>query len=521
MSFHSLRRYRLAVFLAGDDIGIPLPVRALRALALTALAWVLTVTTFAVANRFFVGTPAAEVEALGAFTAEARRLRTELLPEAPEQLPALVLQPAPAPEPPVVYRRLASLSDGTRSRSFDLLEVRRGSPGWLFPTARPLETPVSIHPVLGEVRAAALAPVEETGEAGPPVAGESRPVDQEVAARYVRRLQQLYESHLGADLGWQPVWWRRLNGPIQAATVWLFWAACIILTARFVCHVLPDRRLRRIDHLSADPEEPTPWRRERGESHEMLELYSRSAALFEREIAILGCRVQSPFLELRRAAFAAFSVAENISQIPAFLEAKAASLNDRLQASLSMTRYLIWAIPTLGFVGTVVGIGASLERTTELQSVEPLTVAIAKNAVSTSIGVAFDTTFVALVLSLLAMLFYHSVQGLEEMNVVSRKDEAIDDLTHLDNVRPFRCEASTMARSLERLQVTAGLLARQLDRLPAAPAAVPGAGEPPTGRQRRRKQRGVLAAVVVVTLLAALATAWHTGLFGAWLAVLR
>ena len=469
MSFDSLKRYRPAVFLAGDDIDIPLAVRLVRGLLVFALAWTAAVLTFPLLHSVFIGDPAAEASALQRFSDRVAKVHREREAEG-HALPNLSLRAETADTGPWSYRRLAVIeASGDEVAAYPLLEVLRPRLAWWLPTVRPVDQPVSIHPVLGAIAGLAVEPPGGGGDG----------VDEEVAAAWAGSLQTIYEKEM-ADLGWRPSWQRRLDGGIQFGTLWLFFAVLLVLAARFVCHVLPDRRLRRVRTFGDEAATPTPWARADGRPQELLELYRGAAQRADQATRCLGCRIQSPFLELRRYAVAAFLVAENISQIPAFLETKANSLVDRHHASLALTRYLIWAIPTLGFVGTVVGIGESLELTRELQGLEAIRVAIAKSAVSTSIGVAFDTTFVALVLSLPAMLVYHLVQGLEELNVLSRKDEAIDDLTYLENTRPFRCQAGRVAESLERLGLTAEVLERRLDQLPAAAQLA----APPTARPR-------------------------------------
>jgi hypothetical protein len=77
-------------------------------------------------------------------------------------------------------------------------------------------------------------------------------------------------------------------------------------------------------------------------------------------------------------------------------------------------KFLIWSIPTIGFIGTVVGIGAALLATMDVDSMDAGLAAMAKSEISSNIGVAFDTTLVALVLSLLGMFAYHMVEQVEE-----------------------------------------------------------------------------------------------------------
>lgn len=74
------------------------------------------------------------------------------------------------------------------------------------------------------------------------------------------------------------------------------------------------------------------------------------------------------------------------------------------ESEQSMIRYVVWAIPSVGFIGTVIGIANSLGAVKQNMSSEDLT------AVTSALNVAFDTTLVALVLSLFLMYFYHNMQ---------------------------------------------------------------------------------------------------------------
>ena len=72
------------------------------------------------------------------------------------------------------------------------------------------------------------------------------------------------------------------------------------------------------------------------------------------------------------------------------------SESDRLDSELSMVRYIAWAIPSIGFIGTVRGIGDALG-----QAYKAVEGDIA--GVTASLGVAFNSTFVALVISIIIM----------------------------------------------------------------------------------------------------------------------
>ena len=84
---------------------------------------------------------------------------------------------------------------------------------------------------------------------------------------------------------------------------------------------------------------------------------------------------------------------------------------DRLDSELSMIRYIAWAIPSIGFIGTVRGIGDALGQA--YKAVEGDI-----SGVTVSLGVAFNSTFVALVLSIIIMFCLHQLQQSQERLVL-------------------------------------------------------------------------------------------------------
>lgn len=126
-------------------------------------------------------------------------------------------------------------------------------------------------------------------------------------------------------------------------------------------------------------------------------------------------------------AASAFLLSRDYKAVPEFVDSKASSLIDERSARLGAVKYFLWAIPSIGFVGTVVGIGNALLATIDVDAVDPVTASIAKSMVSSSIGVAFDTTLVALLLSLVAMLIYHLATQAEELVV----NDAADSVRNL------------------------------------------------------------------------------------------
>jgi biopolymer transport protein ExbB/TolQ len=80
---------------------------------------------------------------------------------------------------------------------------------------------------------------------------------------------------------------------------------------------------------------------------------------------------------------------------------------EQQESELSMLRYLVWAIPSIGFIGTVRGIGVALQRADEALQGDI-------TGVTSALGVAFNSTLVALVISIILMLLIHLLQGGQE-----------------------------------------------------------------------------------------------------------
>lgn len=70
------------------------------------------------------------------------------------------------------------------------------------------------------------------------------------------------------------------------------------------------------------------------------------------------------------------------------------------ESGQSTIRYTIWAIPSIGFIGTVLGISQALGIADEGDT----------KLITSTLGVAFDTTLVALILSIVLMWMYHDLQ---------------------------------------------------------------------------------------------------------------
>jgi len=113
-----------------------------------------------------------------------------------------------------------------------------------------------------------------------------------------------------------------------------------------------------------------------------------------------------------------FSATRNIQDVSATAHAVCDTESERLESELSMVRYIAWAIPSIGFLGTVRGIGEALGQAHKAVEGD-----IA--GVTQSLGVAFNSTFVALLISIVLMFLLHQLQLHQERLV-------LDTQTYLD-----------------------------------------------------------------------------------------
>lgn len=111
----------------------------------------------------------------------------------------------------------------------------------------------------------------------------------------------------------------------------------------------------------------------------------------------------------------------------------------RLVSGMATVQYLAWAIPAIGFVGTVRGLGGAFGA--DAPSIEAFT-AQAKD----QLKIAFDCTLVALLLSLALMYLLNVVQRAEELLVADAQEYCQEHLL-LRLYNPETADAAGASRS--------------------------------------------------------------------------
>ena len=117
-----------------------------------------------------------------------------------------------------------------------------------------------------------------------------------------------------------------------------------------------------------------------------------------------------------------FNITHSIQDVAAATHAFCSAEGERLESELSMIRYIAWAIPSIGFIGTVRGIGDALGQAHKAIEGDIF-------GVTRSLGVAFNSTLIALLLSILLMFLLHQLQLLQERYILDVEAYCEEKLT--------------------------------------------------------------------------------------------
>ena len=189
----------------------------------------------------------------------------------------------------------------------------------------------------------------------------------------------------------------------EACFILMIWAMAIMTYKG--AETLRERKLLQLDLIPVN---------------EGTKILPEDAREYARQLETLPDREQR--LLLPRAllsALARFRATRNIQDVSSTAHAVADSESEHLDSELSMVRYIAWAIPSIGFIGTVRGIGEALAQAHRAVEGD-----IA--GVTQSLGTAFNSTFIALLISIVLMFVLHQLQLQQERLV-------LDTETYLDH----------------------------------------------------------------------------------------
>ena len=341
--------------------------------------------------------------------------------------------------------------------------------------------------------------------------------DPDLSTRDGDRAREIMDTYLdsvpaAASAGF--VWPRRLNGPVQYACYLLFFVGLIYIALHWIVNILPNRLLRATsiftvrsdrfpelrpsvhadaatsapnpaDAVVGDEEAPpqvnapdydpvgddddasakvnveVPWNRNSTDLDTTIREMEAIRDVVRRRSGFLaaGAVPSFPKLDVWIAGLLAMKSSRSGENVPSFVSTEIDAAAERLEAHQRLLAFIVWAIPTLGFIGTVIGIGTALLATVDLQSGEAITRLQAESRVAVEIGVAFDTTLIALALSFILMLALHLLQHLEESMLSEEKHDALRALVKIENILP-----DDPLKELRDGLAQMGLAAAQIDR---------------------------------------------------------
>ena len=111
----------------------------------------------------------------------------------------------------------------------------------------------------------------------------------------------------------------------------------------------------------------------------------------------------SPLVQIISSSLRRYVITGSIQNASEAITPALESMAIKNEAELSIIKYITWAIPSIGFLGTVRGIGQAMAQA-------EFAVAGDIGPMTSSLGVAFNSTFVSLLISVILMLLVSYLQ---------------------------------------------------------------------------------------------------------------
>lgn len=145
---------------------------------------------------------------------------------------------------------------------------------------------------------------------------------------------------------------------------------------------------------------------------QLLKIRKKSSTLHSGEQGYLPSLIDLAIVQF----LASRSVDQTLSVINSSLDLA----TKRVELQYAFSRYLVWVIPTIGFVGTVVHMSLALK------GIDPKAPDLGH--LTASLGVSFYTTLVALIESAILVLFLNLIEAQEEGTIVDAGQYVLKNL---------------------------------------------------------------------------------------------
>ena len=123
-----------------------------------------------------------------------------------------------------------------------------------------------------------------------------------------------------------------------------------------------------------------------------------------------------------------FQSSRSVDQANSLLNSTLELCQHEIELRYNMLRYLVWLIPTLGFIGTVIGIAQALEVAGGVDFNDHVEMGVMMGTMTSALGVAFYTTLLALLQSAALVFAVHVVQAREERVLNRAGQYCLDNL---------------------------------------------------------------------------------------------
>ena len=156
-------------------------------------------------------------------------------------------------------------------------------------------------------------------------------------------------------------------------------------------------------------------------AQDLGEIYTRARS---------GLNAETPFLQrLIGRIILQFQSSRSVDQSNALLNSSLELIQHEIDLKYNMMRYMVWLIPTLGFIGTVIGIALALGEAGKMPNLqEQAALTEWLQGVTGSLALAFNTTLLALLLSAILVFLLHLAQGREESALNQAGQYCLDNL---------------------------------------------------------------------------------------------
>jgi biopolymer transport protein ExbB/TolQ len=150
-------------------------------------------------------------------------------------------------------------------------------------------------------------------------------------------------------------------------------------------------------------------------------LQIKDLGVLRRGVAALAHKTETTLPRLIDVCLLQLITNKSVEQAVTIFSSTLELVSHRIDLGYQTMRYLMWLIPTIGFIGTVVGIAISLEGMQDPKNID-----FAR--VTSGLSVAFYTTILALMESAILVLFQNIVQRRQESALNASADYVLRNL---------------------------------------------------------------------------------------------